>query len=220
VRQPERGERISHGSLSAPRRARLRRALDSFKLLRRMFALMETLFQTVDCYASLLSAEDGKRLQSLCERCADYYELVEGNPPNSAAAQSLFYAVPDGKGSDDKLLIGLFTITDQLIGVVDIIRDYPEDRTWYVGLLLIEPAYRSKGIGTVVYRALEDWAVSCGARQIRLSVLEENERAYSFWEQIGFEEIERQGSKMFGDKEHRVIVMKREAEGFVGKSAV
>jgi RimJ/RimL family protein N-acetyltransferase len=173
---------------------------------------MDTLFEIAACRAMPLTSEQGEQLQTLCERCADYFELVEGSPPGAAAAQDLFYALPDGKGFDDKFLIGLFLNSGELIGVIDLIRDYPSNGIWYLGLLLLEPRYRNSGIGAQVYGAFEHWASSRGAQEIRLSVVEENTPAYQFWTRLGFKVIERKEPRPFGNKQHAVIVMRRDPE--------
>jgi len=36
-----------------------------------------------------LSSEDGDSLQKLCERCADYYEIVEGRLPLKSAGYEI-----------------------------------------------------------------------------------------------------------------------------------
>jgi hypothetical protein len=47
-----------------------------------------------------LTADNGAAVQALCERCADYLELIMGVPPGPAEAQSLYIALPDGSSYD------------------------------------------------------------------------------------------------------------------------
>lgn len=96
-----------------------------------------------------------------------------------------------------------------IIGVLDVIRDYPASGGWFVGLFLIDPMYRQQGLGRKMYQAFEQWAMRRGARQIGLGVVEQNTRAYDFWQRLGFEEQERRPPKRYGNKENVVIVMKR-----------
>jgi RimJ/RimL family protein N-acetyltransferase len=173
---------------------------------------MVSLFHTEDFTALELSAEYAEQLQTLCERCADYSEMIEGKPPDSAAAQNLFYALPDGKEYDDKFLIGIFN-SDKLIGVLDVIRDYPDKDIWFIGLLMLEPAQRSKSIGTKIMKSLENWVSGLGARQLRLSVAEENTKALNFWRRVGFQETGVKLQKKFGNKEHTMIIMNRSCFG-------
>ena len=94
-----------------------------------------------------------------------------------------------------------------LIGLADIIRDYPGVGDWWLGLLLIDPDYRGKGLGRQVYTAYESWAAKQGAQRIYLGVIEENHTAHRFWQGLGFKEIKRRPPTRFGDREHIVIVM-------------
>jgi RimJ/RimL family protein N-acetyltransferase len=172
---------------------------------------MDSLFHTANYTASELTAEHGEQLQALCERCADYSAMIEGEPLSSTAAQSLFYALPDGKDYADKFLIGIFA-SGKLIGVLDVIRDYPEKNIWFIGLLMLEPEQRSKGIGASIIDSFGNWALGLGARQLRLSVAEENIRALKFWRRMGFKEASGRLQKKFGNKEHTMIVMSHQFE--------
>jgi RimJ/RimL family protein N-acetyltransferase/SAM-dependent methyltransferase len=157
--------------------------------------------------ARRLRSEDTAILQTLLENCSDYSLLVTGSPPTSSAATSLLVDCPEGKTSNDKLVLGLFTERQDLAGVLDVIRDYPAQGDWWMGLLLLAPAYRGQGLGQRIYHAFECWVVGQGARGIYLGVIEQNQRAYRFWQNAGFEPVERQPTRHFGQTEHVVITM-------------
>src|SRR5579884_2537856 len=156
-----------------------------------------------------LTPEDEPLVQALLERCTDYVELVSGLPPSPATTHDLYIVLPEGKGYEDKFLIGLFTPDNELIGVLDAIRDYPQTKEWYLGLLLLEPEQRGQSLGEQVYHAFERWIAQQGGEAVRLTVAEQNERAYRFWQRLGFREIERRPPQMFGAKESVFIVMRR-----------
>lgn len=156
-----------------------------------------------------LTAEDGPDVQSLLERSADYSELVMGLPPGPADAQSLYIDLPEGKGYEDKLLLGVFTAERHIVGMFDAIRDYPEPGEWWIGLQLLEPAQRSQGLGERIYTVFEAWAGTRGARGIRLAVLEPNIKAEHFWRRLGFGELERKPPCRLGTLLSVWIVMRR-----------
>jgi GNAT superfamily N-acetyltransferase len=160
-----------------------------------------------------LTPEDGPDVQALLERSADYSELVMGLPPGPAEAQSLYAGLPEGKGCEDKLLFGVFTGERRLVGVLDAIRDYPGPGEWWVGLLLLEPGQRGRGLGERVYRVFERRAGTQGARGIRLAVLEQNTGAEPFWRHLGFEEVERKPATRLGALMSVPIVMRRPVSG-------
>jgi GNAT superfamily N-acetyltransferase len=146
-------------------------------------------------------------LQALLERSSDYSQLVNGLPPDSSAAYSLLTEAPPGKTPDDKLVIGLSAEGQGLIGVLDVMRDYPTPGDWWVGLLLLDPAYRGQGLGQRVFRVFKQWARQHGARRISLGVVEQNQNAFRFWRTVGFEPVEKRPARQFGNAEHAVIVM-------------
>lgn len=156
-----------------------------------------------------LTPEDGPQAQALCERAADYLELLMGLPPGPAEAQSLYLAVPPGKDGSDKALLGIFD-GETLIGAVDAVRDYPEAGVWWLGLLLLDPAHRGQGIGAATLRAFTEWITAMGARGVRLGVVEHSTHALTFWRRHGFTELERRPPSRFGARENVIIVMRRD----------
>ncbi len=147
-------------------------------------------------------------VQTLFERCADYFEVVEGGPPGPHAAEEVFTDVAPGKTLDDKLLLGLWD-GPQLIGVLDVMRDYPDANTWFIGLLLLDPAYRGHGAGALIIEALVAWAAQQGVQALGLGVVAQNTGALRFWSRMGFEVVRVTEPRTFGTKEQTVTVMRR-----------
>lgn len=156
-----------------------------------------------------LAPEDGPNVQALLERAADYSALVMGLPPGPAEAQSLYTDLPEGKGYEDKLMLGVYTADQRLVGVLDAVRDYPELGEWWLGLLLLEPDARGQRLGERVYRVFEQWASGKGAQGIRLAVFEQNVKGERFWRRLGFEELERKPPRHLGALMSVAIVMRR-----------
>jgi RimJ/RimL family protein N-acetyltransferase len=159
-----------------------------------------------------LTAEELPLLQALCERCAGLelglsLEHIIGLPAGPSMAQDLARALSPGKEYDDKFLIGIFAGPQELVGVLDVIRDYPTQGEWWLGVLMLDPAQRSKGLGESVCRAVEQWARDDGAHYIRLAVSAQNTRAHQFWKRVGFEELERRMRKLSDGQESVGIIM-------------
>lgn len=152
-----------------------------------------------------IAPEEGDALQAVIEKCTDYFELVTGLPPGPAEANSTFMVVPEGKGYEDKLLLGIYK-DGQLVGYLDVIRDYPQHGTWSLGLMMLIPECRNRGLGRQVYQSFERWAASQGAVQMRLGVVAQNTGAYRFWQRLGFDTVERK-RMTFGRQENDVSVM-------------
>ena len=71
--------------------------------------------------------------------------------------RELLTDLPPGKTLGDKFGMGVFDGADRLVGAIDVIRDYPEPREWYLGLLVLEPGQRNQGLGTKLLDALIHW---------------------------------------------------------------
>lgn len=151
-------------------------------------------------------------LQQLYEQCTDYSCLIDGHPPSPSAASEEFLAVPEGKTLQDKFMIGLFDACNNLVGLIEGIRYYPDDSTWWVGLMMLAPSQRGEGNGSEFYRAFERWASAHGAQQVSLSVVEENEQGFRFWQKVGFEVTRLTPPRQFGNKTHALYVMRRNVD--------
>jgi GNAT superfamily N-acetyltransferase len=158
-----------------------------------------------------LEPSDGPALQRLLESCADFWDLLLGLPPGPAEAQAVFLAGPE-EGADPagKMMFGIkLPGSDDMVGVLDVFRDYPEAGAWYVGLLLINPDVRSSGLGRAVMAALSSEAQRLGARELQLNVVEQNAIGDRFWKSLGFSEA-RRWRQHYGEKESTFIRMRRE----------
>lgn len=155
-----------------------------------------------------LQADQAPEVQSLCEACHDYHERLEGAPAGPEAGESTFAALPPGNAYDDKYVIGLRDGAGSLIGVIDLIRNYPEPGVWYIGLLLLHPAHRGRGVGQATVSALAAWVQTQGGVALGLGVVNQNKTAVRFWRAAGFKELNRRLMR-FGSKDSIVLVMRR-----------
>ncbi|MCI3132990.1 GNAT family N-acetyltransferase [Phenylobacterium aquaticum] len=137
---------------------------------------------------ALVSGSAVEELQVLLERCADFEILVTGAPPGPTAAEDLLVDAPEDHPLRDKFVIGVWT--DQgLTATIDLLRHFPQEHVWYVGLLLVAPESRGQGLGRRIVEALIDWVRRQGGRALRLVVQEQNPRAMAFWRAHDFQPI-------------------------------
>ena len=167
------------------------------------------LFTIPGYQTTLIQGNDLGDLQSLLEKCADYSLMVDGTLPNPSEAASLLVDCPVGKTIVDKFVFGFSNGEQGLIGMLDAVRDYPTQGDWWLGLLLLDPAQRNKGLGRRIYQSFEDWVSQQGARRIFLGVVEENQKAYQFWQKLGFVTVEKHPARQFGNLTHEVIILVR-----------
>lgn len=131
--------------------------------------------------AKLLKLQYVAVLQTLYEQCTDYALLTDGQPPSPTAACDEFDDVPDGKTVEEKYIFGLFNPQNELVWMIESIRHYPDDQTWWIGLMLLTPEQRDQGLGSEFYHAFANWVSAQVARKISLAVIEANEPGLQFW---------------------------------------
>ena len=156
-----------------------------------------------------LRLEHTGSLQRLFDQCADFAMIVEGEGVSPDAAQDIFQSVPPGRSLSDKFLYGLLDRNGEIVGVLEGIRHYPDDPTWWVGLLMLSPTVRGHGLGRKVMDAFSDYVRSNQGTSIMLGVVEDNHAAYSFWQQLGFELVRQTEPRPFGKKMQTVYVLRR-----------
>ena len=148
-------------------------------------------------------------MQELLERCADFSQLIEGEPPSPHAAQDLQADLPFLNDLADKFLYGIF-LENAMVGVLDAFRNHPQGGVWWIHLLLLEPDQRGRGIGMQALNTFTALAGEQGALMFRLGAVEENVRALKFWRRMGFELVEKSRPRLFGQKQHVVWTMRKD----------
>lgn len=137
-----------------------------------------------------LGTGDIEELQGLLESDPDYAERVTGGPPGPSDAMSTLLERPEGIPEENKVVLGARSAENRLVGVIDLVRGYPDRGTVFIGLLLVHRAERGHGVGSDIlgaaaHRVRETWPE---AERWRLAVVDTNvEVAGPFWDQAGFE---------------------------------
>lgn len=132
--------------------------------------------------------------------------LEEGVPTRPEAAEHALTVVPPGRDVADKFSFAI--IDGDIVGMLDLLRDYLRAGEWWLGLLMLDPAARGRGLGARIIAALREWLAARDVQTLWLAVLETNPRAERFWRAQGFEETERQMFTAATGFQTRVILMK------------
>ena len=137
---------------------------------------------------------DAARLQRVYEAASDYFHLVgEGDPPPTVAERALV----ESAAIPDRHVMGI-VLGDDLIGVLDFRLRYPAADTAFLGLILLVPAARGRGYGSLAMDIWETWLeVETPIQRVRLGVVAHNRRAIRFWLRRGYR---------FTGEAHRVAV--------------
>lgn len=75
-----------------------------------------------------------------------------------------------------------------------------------IGIIIAEPEYWKKGIGTIVGKKLIATCMACGATKILWATTEYNKGSIELAEKLGFKPIERLGCIEFNKLPYRVVV--------------
>lgn len=125
-------------------------------------------------------------LQRVLEGAPTYFELVDGAPAGATEARETYAARPEGAAPEDKHVLGVY-LDGAMIGVVDLIRGFPDARTAMLGLFVLAEAWQGRGLGARAYRRVEEYVRAWRTcERIRLGVVAANARVVPFWEAMGF----------------------------------
>ena len=140
--------------------------------------------------------------------CEEFVKLVFHHNDTDLEANDFISALPNNKSQEDKLPIGIYNASGELIAAFDLIKDYPHLDSWYIGLLLIPPVFRSHKIGSSIFTCFEEAVIVFGGKEVNLIVQENNSRALLFWEKLGFTTI-RESIQELPTGSNRVFHMKK-----------
>jgi ribosomal protein S18 acetylase RimI-like enzyme len=134
----------------------------------------------------LAVSADEVRLQALLESDPDYFKVSQGAPPRSTEASDQLSDLPEGKKYHDKFVYVIFDHDNGLVALIDLLRAYPDDKTWFLGLLFVAPTSRNVGLGTRLLHAIFAEIKQHGGRTVRLGVARGNARARALYDRVGF----------------------------------
>ena len=117
------------------------------------------------------------------------YEVMQGNPlyfqycPPVATMQSIakdMKALPPRTTYDDKYYIGYFE-EEKLVAVMDLILNYPNQKTAFIGFFMVNRDMQGNGIGTSIVTEVFEVLKEIGYQYVRLGFTKGNPQSESFW---------------------------------------
>lgn len=129
---------------------------------------------------------NNRRLLIFLWRCSEYFMLCENKRPTTKTLEEILTEVPEGYSTEDKVVIEVLE-GDKVVGLIDILRGYPDKKAWMIGLLLIAPEFRRLGYGKLIHKEIKRMAKADGAERLRIGVVEENLKAHRFWRKLEYD---------------------------------
>jgi len=172
-----------------------------------------SLFTVAGRPVRLLTDADAPVLQRLLGRCGDYFDLLEGRPAGPDAAQQELRDGPAERVPHDLFALGIDGGQGELAGYIGALRHHRQPNQWYLGFLLLDPAWRGRGIGSTAYWAFQHWIAAQGADSLLLAVLADNERGRRFWQSLGFGSPRSYPARPIGLKRHVLIEYEKDLNG-------
>lgn len=159
-----------------------------------------------------LSADDRAALADFYARAADYVMLETGTPPGETTLDDFLTGAPPGIDPATSVRLGAEG-PDGLLGIAEMAFGYPHPRDAYIGLLLLDPGARGRGLGRAMVDRLTEIAVARGADRMLIAVLQDNPGGMAFWLAQGFQPEKVIPDVDYGARRHTLHRMTRPLTG-------
>ena len=115
---------------------------------------------------------------------ADYFALTKEIPTMEQVHEDA-RSLPTGLDLSHKHFL-LIRQNEIPVAVLDFLRDYPQKKEAFLGLLLVKE--KGRGHGREIVSRLEDQLMKQGYTKLILAVLQNNQPGLIFWRKLGFQE--------------------------------
>ncbi len=112
-------------------------------------------------------------------------------------------ALPPGIEITSKTYIAVYQ-EEKCIAVIDFIEGYPNDKTGYLGLFILDASVQGHGIGKNILNYIMEVSKEIGFEKIELACHKSNEKGFLFWSKMRFYEVRR--SERETDRKKYVII--------------
>ena len=146
-----------------------------------------------------LEYKDIDEIYFLCKENKRFYEFC----PPMVSIESIkddMIILPKGKTLKDKYYEGFYK-GDKLVAIIDLITNYPDEETCFIGFFMVDINVQNKGIGSYIINAVCDELKRNNYKNVRLAWIEDDKKTEYFWHKNGFKDLE----KKLDQNSHNVI---------------
>ena len=146
-----------------------------------------------------ISEENVRDVWALMKGNVYFYSRTQGHEVTLEECRDDITALPPGARMDEKTYVAVYDgDDDQMLAAVDLIEGFPDEKTAYIGLLMLDAQRQRKGLGKRIFEAIMMTAKEKGFEYIELACYEANEIGFTFWCANGFEVIRKSERKTDG----------------------
>ncbi|MGT2750995.1 GNAT family N-acetyltransferase [Streptococcus orisasini] len=146
--------------------------------------MIEQLSQSYSCRR--LTEADIPNVLALYESNPFYFQHCPPEPSLESVREDM-QRLPDGKSESDKFFLGFWHDQD-LVAVLDFVLAYPDEKTVFIGLFMLNQTYQGKGLGSQIVTEVLAY-FSKNFQKARLAYVKGNSQSQGFWEKQGFKVV-------------------------------
>jgi RimJ/RimL family protein N-acetyltransferase len=154
-------------------------------------------FETERLAAQLLRQGNEPLLQMVFQQAGDYFQRLKGTAgPDPDAAERELEACARTPGRETALLTHL--ASGEPVGAVGWWRGNPEPQTALLGMLIVVPDHRERGLAREAVRGLEGWLATQDIQRLRTAVPALAAQEHKLLRALGFEQLSIREHMMLG----------------------
>jgi len=160
-----------------------------------------------------LGETDLAEIHDLRTRAPDFFEEVGDPLPTLESFQADLDDLPDGYSRADEAIYRAYDDGsfggDRVAGYAEVLRGFPQEGRWTIGILLVAAELRGAGVGRAVVDAIAGDARAAGVTALVVGVISTRERSLAFWRREGFNTEVRRRPIAIGNVEAEVVRLER-----------
>ena len=162
---------------------------------------------------SIIKESDVPAVYELCLGNPQYYEYC----PPAVSMESIradMQALPPGKTEKDKYYMGFWS-GEKLVAVMDLILQYPDKKTAFIGFFMMDTSMQGKGIGSDIIEGVCRYLAKKFS-YVRLGYVKGNMQSEHFWIKNKFNPT----GIVTQTKDYEIFVMQRALQGMKTTSKI
>lgn len=132
-----------------------------------------------------ITESDITAVYRLCKTNKRYYRTMRTVPTRESLTE-VMSDMPGDTGTENKFFVGFYDEDEELVAVMDLITEYPEKNSAYIGWFMVRGDMQGEGVGSRIFADVRAALKGYGVDRVSLGCVKENEDAIAFWNAQGF----------------------------------